>query len=88
MLCPTPNQEWRKELDFTTRMNTKQAAEYLGVSTDWLLEKLESKNIPYYKPAHRYYFVKEELDQWLQTTRCKNDYTYSNTKMKKQVVLL
>ena len=75
-------------MDFTTRMNTKQAAEYLGVSKDWLLEKLESKNIPYYKPAHRYYFVKEELDQWLQTTRCKNDYTYGSTKMKKQVVLL
>ena len=75
-------------MDFTNRMTTKQAAEYLGVSTDWLLEKLESKNIPYYKPAHRYFFVKEELDQWLQTTRCKNEYTYGSTKMKKKVVLL
>ena len=88
MLCPTPNQDRRTELDFANRMTTKQAAEYLGVSTDWLLEKLELKNIPYYKPARRYYFVKEELDQWLQTTRYKNEYGFGRTIMKKKVVLL
>lgn len=75
-------------MDFTNRMTTQQAADYLGVSTDWLLAKLDTKNIPYYKPAHRYYFVKEELDQWLETTRCKNDYRNGNTKNKKRVVLV
>lgn len=75
-------------MDFTNRMTTQQAAEYLGVSPDWLLEKLEPRNIPYYKPAHRYYFVKEELDQWLGTTRCKNDYRNGGARNKKKIVLV
>ena len=75
-------------MDFTNRMNTQQAAKYLGVSPDWLLEKLDAKSIPFYKPAHRYYFVKEELDQWLETTRCKNIYLNGGTKKKKKVVLI
>jgi excisionase family DNA binding protein len=75
-------------LDFANRMTTQQAAKYLGVSPDWLLEKLDSKNIPFYKPAHRYYFVKEELDQWLETTRCKNIYPSGGTKNKRKVVLI
>jgi excisionase family DNA binding protein len=88
MLQPIPNQDWRKELDFANRMTTQQAAQYLGVSPDWLLENLELKNIPYYKPANRYYFVKEQLDQWLETTRCKNDYRNNGYKHKKKVVLV
>ena len=88
MLQPIPNQDWRKELDFANRMTTQQAAQYLGVSPDWLLENLELKNIPYYKPANRYYFVKEQLDQWLETTRCKNDYRNNGNKQKKKVVLV
>jgi excisionase family DNA binding protein len=87
MLQPIPNQDWRKELDFANRMNTQQAAKYLGVSPDWLLANLELKNIPYYKPANRYYFVKEELDQWLETTRCKNNYRNRGNKSLKKVVL-
>ncbi len=75
-------------MDFTNRMTTQQAAEYLGVSPDWLLEKLETRNIPYYKPANRYYFVKEELDQWLGTTRCKNDYRNGGARNKKKIVLV
>ncbi len=75
-------------MDFANRMTTQQAAQYLGVSPDWLLENLELKNIPYYKPANRYYFVKEQLDQWLETTRCKNDYRNNGNKHKKKVVLV
>ena len=75
-------------MDFANRMTTQQAAHYLGVSPDWLLENLELKNIPYYKPANRYYFVKEQLDQWLETTRCKNDYRNNGSKHKKKVVLV
>ncbi len=75
-------------MDFANRMTTQQAAQYLGVSRDWLLENLELKGIPYYKPANRYYFVKEQLDQWLETTRCKNDYRNNGNKHKKKVVLV
>ena len=75
-------------MDFANRMTTQQAAQYLGVSPDWLLENLELKNIPYSKPANRYYFVKEQLDQWLETTRCKNDYRNNGNKHKKKVVLV
>ena len=74
-------------MDFAKRITTQDAAKYLGVSTSWLLEKLDSKKIPYYRPANRYFFVKEELDQWLLTTRCKTDYRISGSKTRKKVVL-
>lgn len=54
-------------MDFSQKLNTEQAAVYIGVSVDWLLDNLESKQIPYYKPARRYYFIKEQLDEWMET---------------------
>lgn len=54
-------------MDFSQKLNAEQAAAYIGVSTDYLLAKLETKGIPYYKPARRYYFIKEQLDEWMES---------------------
>ena len=53
-------------MNFAQKWTTKQAAEYLGVSTDWLLSNMRSSNIRFYRPAKKsYFFLKEDLDNWL-----------------------
>jgi excisionase family DNA binding protein len=55
-------------VNFAEKWTTKQAAEYLGVSTDWLLSNMRSSSIRFYRPAKKsYFFLKEDLDFWLQT---------------------
>jgi len=69
-------------------MDTVQAAHYLGVSVDWLRRHLHIEQIPYYKPANRYYFIKEQLDVWLETS-CRGDACPTGVgKHKKRVYLV
>ena len=64
-------------MDFSQRMNMKEAAAYLGRSPHWLSVNRGRLAIPAYLIGGYYYFLKEDLDQWIgdqQTTlkRSKN----------------
>lgn len=49
-----------------SRMTTKQAAEYLGMTYAGLRRLTSKKLVPFYKPSGKQlYFLKQELDQWL-----------------------
>jgi excisionase family DNA binding protein len=76
------------EMDFSKKLTTEQAADYIGVSADWLLENLESRRIPYYKPARRYYFIKEQLDEWMEREAkgCQTAQTYGSNALKVQLI--
>ena len=55
-------------MDFSKRMNSKEAASYLGRSAQWLL-KAGLSEITDYKIGGRYYFLKEDLDSYVQSAR-------------------
>lgn len=68
-------------MDFSKRMNMKEAASYLGRSPHWLSVNRERLNIPGYLIGGYYYFLKEDLDQWItsqQTTSKRNSRRRSN----------
>ncbi len=46
-------------------MNVRQAAEYLGVSADWLYKHAMQKEIPAFKLGNRWKFKKTALDNWM-----------------------
>ena len=75
-------------MDFSKKLTTEQAADYIGVSSDWLLDNLESRLIPYYKPARRYYFIKEQLDEWMEheAKGCHSAQTYGSNALKVQLI--
>ena len=47
-------------------MNTKEVANYLGLSRQTIFNKVSLGEIPYLKKGGRVYFRKEAIDQWLQ----------------------
>lgn len=46
-----------------------EAAQYLGVSEQWVRQMVCKKDIPYYKKGKRVYFKKSELDEWMCSER-------------------
>jgi hypothetical protein len=52
-------------VDFSNRLDMAAAAKYLGRSTHWLSVNRARLGIPSYRIGRRYFFLKEELDQWL-----------------------
>ncbi len=46
-------------------MNIKEAAAYLGVSTDTLYKYVSGQEIPAFKLGNRWKFKKSLLDQWM-----------------------
>jgi Helix-turn-helix domain len=52
-------------MDFSQRMNMKEAAAYLGRSPHWLSVNRERLAIPSYLIGGCYSFLKEDLDRWI-----------------------
>lgn len=53
-----------------TIINFKEALKFLSLSKSSLYKLTSSNNIPHYKPCNgRIYFVKEELIEWIITTK-------------------
>ena len=52
-------------MDFSQRMSMKEAAAYLGRSPHWLSVNRERYAIPGYLIGGYYYFLKEQLDEWI-----------------------
>ncbi len=46
-------------------MNIRQAADYLGVSIDWLYTYAHENKIPAFKFGNRWRFKKSTLDNWM-----------------------
>jgi excisionase family DNA binding protein len=46
-------------------MNVRQAAAYLGVSTDTLYKYVGEQSIPAFRLGNRWRFKKSLLDQWM-----------------------
>lgn len=69
-------------MDFSQRMTMKQAASYLGRSAHWLSVNRERLSIPGYLIGGYYYFMKEDLDDWIskQQTTQKRTSRVSRTK--------
>ena len=68
-------------MDFSKRMNSKEAAGYLGRSAQWLL-KTGISVISHYKIGGRYYFLKEDLDAYLESTKLGQGPVSTRTKAK------
>ncbi|HLJ19838.1 MAG TPA: helix-turn-helix domain-containing protein [Terriglobales bacterium] len=47
-------------------MNIRQAAEYLGISSDTLYKYLAEERIPAFKLGNRWKFKKTVLDRWME----------------------
>jgi len=60
-----------------TWLTTKQLAQHLGVSTSFVTNLRISK-IPYYKLGGRVYFKKQEIDEFIESTRHKAGSEYLN----------
>ena len=54
-------------MDFSQRMDMKKAAAYLGRSPHWLSVNRERLEIPAYLIGGYFYFLKEDLDAWVQS---------------------
>lgn len=54
--------------DFLT---TKEAAEYIGISVNWLHKLTMRRLIPFYKPSRKCIFKREELAAWIEARRVK-----------------
>lgn len=53
-------------------MTTKEAAEYLGVSTDTIYRMARAGELPCYKIRSMYRFQKEFLDEWKRQQQMKS----------------
>ncbi|MGH9535868.1 MAG: helix-turn-helix domain-containing protein [Terriglobales bacterium] len=47
-------------------MNIRQAADYLGISSDTLYKYLADERIPAFKLGNRWKFKKSVLDRWME----------------------
>jgi excisionase family DNA binding protein len=47
-------------------MNIRQAADYLGISSDTLYKYLAEERIPAFKLGNRWKFKKSVLDRWME----------------------
>lgn len=50
-------------------LDTNAAAEFIGVSKNWLYTLTSQKLIPYYRRGKKLHFKKDELRQWLCTRK-------------------
>jgi excisionase family DNA binding protein len=77
-------------LDFSQRLDSQEAATYLGRSKYWLQTNYKSKEIPALMIGRKLYFLKEELNAWLETCRVtSNPHTgKNNEKPSRKVVIL
>lgn len=46
-------------------MTTDEAAEYLGVNRSQIKKLAREGKIPAHKPVKAWYFIKEEIDEWI-----------------------
>jgi len=46
-------------------LEVKELAQYLGVSTQWIYERVQLKEIPYIKVGKLLRFQKSDIDRWL-----------------------
>jgi len=53
-----------------TWITSRQLAQHLGISVS-AVTNLRTNKIPYYKLGGRIYFKKQEIDEWIETTRHK-----------------
>jgi len=56
-------------VDFSTRMDTAEAAKYLGKSRYWVQTHWRSEGIPCYQIGGEYFFLKDDLDAYISTKR-------------------
>lgn len=56
-------------MDFSLRMTSDEAGRYLAHSTYWLLTNRKRLDIPAFLIGGKYYFLKEELDVWIDHQR-------------------
>jgi excisionase family DNA binding protein len=52
-------------------MTIKEAAQFLGVSKQSIYHHTMTRSIPHYKIGKKLYFLKPELDSWIQKHRVK-----------------
>lgn len=50
-------------------MTIEEASDYLGFKVSYLYRLTSGKKIPFYKPARKVFFKKNELDEWVFTHR-------------------
>lgn len=65
-------------MDFSHKMNTREAAAYLGRSTGWLAASRTRLNIPAYRIGRSYTYIKEELDAWIATQKVTSSVAYGS----------
>jgi len=56
-------------MDFSQRMNMRDAGAYLGRSKCWVQRNRLKLGIPHYQIGGQCFFMKEELDQWISSKR-------------------
>ena len=56
-------------MDFSKRMNMRDAGAYLGRSKCWVQRNRLKQGIPHYQIGGQFFFIKEELDQWISSKR-------------------
>jgi len=60
------NQPVKKE---DSLLGVKELAEYLGVSVQWVYERVQLKEIPYIKVGKHLRFCKSDIDTWLDSLK-------------------
>jgi len=61
-------------LDKKVVLTSKEAALYIGVSPRYIYQLIFHRKIPCYKsPTGRCYFNKNELEEWMQSSRVSTD---------------
>ena len=66
-----------------SKMNKKEAAEYLGFSEDWLNKQMSINAVPYEKPTGgRVFFYKKDLDLFVQNKKSTVTPTVTHNKRK------
>ena len=53
-------------MDFSKKMDPAGAADYLGKSLPWLRQHGKRLGIKCYKIGGTYYYLKEDLDAWIE----------------------
>ena len=56
-------------MDFSKRMNMRDAGAYLGRSKCWVQRNRLKLGIPHYQIGGQCFFIKEELDLWISSKR-------------------
>ena len=46
-------------------MTIEEASKYLGFKTSYLYRLTSSNKIPFYKPGHKVFFKRSELEEWV-----------------------